>query len=372
MIFSIDRDIFCKYLVIADSAVSQKNAQNILSNCLFVIDKNSLFIIGSDNDLTIKIKSDIISSDTFSFTSNAKRILSIVKEFPKDDVIVEIDDSFSLILKSKSKLLKGNYKVLGLSPDTYPEIKKIDYDSSFFINSSILKNAFKKIIFSASTDYVKPIFNGIYFIQENNSLSLVASDSRRLSLFVLNTDKEFPFKEGVIVPLKTIQEIMKINNSDDCFIVKNGNTISFKIGEYEIISRTIEGQYPNYKQVIPREFSSTLYVNKEVLMNTLRRISVFTKEPAYIMNLLLSNNTLKMQSQNTEYGEGFEEIPITCEGNESISIGINCQYMIDSIKEIELDTVLIGLTGEMSPVCIKNEKEDKSLSVIMPIQLKKA
>jgi DNA polymerase-3 subunit beta len=371
MVFTVDKDLFLKNLIISDSAVSAKNSNTILSHCLFNIENNKLEISGTDNDISIKTNMDVISDNSFSFTSNPKKMIQIIKELPKGELSFDVDDNFNIIIKSNLKEVKGKYKLPGTDKSDFPVIPKINVKEAFELEQSVFKDMIKNVSYAASTDVIKPSFNGVYFISEKKGfLSVVASDSRRLSICSRSFNENVEIKTGVIIPLKTINDLLKNLGTGKCFILVKNNQCNFKIDNTEIITRVIDGQFPNYKQVIPVDYIKKVYVKKDSLIESLRRVMVFTKEPSYKVYLHFLDDKIKIEAKTVDIGEGFEEISIESNNKENISLGINSQYLLDSVKDIDFDIIEIGITGVMSPLCIKNEKDEFTTAVIMPIQIK--
>jgi len=371
MKFEADKDILLKSVLIADSVISPKNVNTILGNCLFSIKDNSLVITGTDNEIAIKHKIDVISDSAFEFTINGKKLTQILKELPKGEIIVDVDDLYSVSIKSKSKDLKGNYKLIGTGRLEFPDIPSISGDNTIEFDQVVFKDMIRRVSYAASTDTVKPAFNGLFFVSEKEGfITAVASDSRRLSMCVRQINEGVNIKDGIIVPLKTINEIQKLLSTGTSKFSIFGNQCFFKIGNTEIISRLVDGQFPNFKQVIPKDYSIKAVTGTKKLIESLRRIMVFTKEPSFKVVLTFANNILKIESKTAELGEAVEEIDIESNNTEKMVIGINSQYLLDAVKEIDSLSIVFGLTGQMSPVTVSPEDDDKATAVIMPIQIK--
>jgi DNA polymerase III subunit beta len=364
-----DKDILLKSFIIVDSVISSKNSNSILSNCLLTLSKNLLYIIGTDNDIAIRHRLDVISDDNVSLLLNGKKVIQILKELPKGEVIFEIDESYSVTIKSKE--IKGIFKVIGSEKNDYPDIQNINEKKCISIDQIVLKDLFRKVSYAAATDTIKPSFHGVFIISEKeNNITVVASDSRRLSLCSRHMDESINLKEGVIIPLKTVNELNKIFSNGKCLFLITGNQCFFKIGDTEVISRIVDGQFPNYKQVIPIDFNIRAYIKTASLIESLKRILVFTKEPSYKCIMNFSKNKLSIESKTAELGEASESLDIESQSEEKITIGINTQYLIDSLKEVDFESVFIGITGSMSPLCIRPENDENNTAVIMPIQIK--
>ncbi len=372
MIINVDKENLLKTINIAESAISSKNINTILANCLFKISSNNIEILSTDNEIAIRSKIDGVSDTEGEFTANGKKFSSILKELPNDEVTIKIDDSYSIDIKSKSKNVKGHYKLIGMGSEDYPEIKKMDETNSIEIDQLILKEMFKKVIYAASNDTIKPVFNGLYLVNDSeNNITAVATDSRRLGIIKRKISNEINLDDGIIIPLKTVNEVFRLLDSEDkCYFSIENNQCFFKIGNNEIISRIIEGQFPNYKQVIPKEFTHETIIDKKKLRESMRRAMIFTREPAFKVVLTFENDKLIIEANTPDLGEAEEEINIESNNGDKLVIGINGQFMLDALKEISSEKIVCRLTGNMSPVTISPQDDEDYISVIMPIQIK--
>jgi DNA polymerase-3 subunit beta len=229
-----------------------------------------------------------------------------------------------------------------------------------------------KVMYAASTDTIKPVFNGIYLVSENDgSITSVATDSRRLALLKASVDLKVDLGEGIIIPLKTIHELGRLlESSGTCKFSFKNNQCFFKIADTEIISRIVDGQFPNYRQVIPKEYLFEIEIEKRKFLDAVRRVMIFTREPANKIVLNMQKDRIIIQANTPELGEAEEEITVKSDKDEKISIGINAQFLIDSLKEMDSDYIQCGVTGQMSPLTISPLKDRGYLSIIMPIQIK--
>ena len=372
MLINVDKGNLLKSLLIADSIISSKSINTILANCLFNITREEIEIISTDNEIAIRTKVDAINDSTGSFTANGKKFTSILKELPDDELIIKINDTLQIDIKTKSGKLKGHYTLIGTSSEEYPEIPGFYNENSITIDQQLLKDTLKKVIYAASTDSIKPVFNGVYLISEGKGkLTAVATDSRRLSIITKNIEQNIDLNEGVIIPLKTVHEIFRLlETTGTCTFAIHDNRFFFKIGKTEVISRIVDGQFPNYKQVIPKDYILEAVLDPKQLLESIRRAMIFTREPANKIVMHFNNESLLIEAKTPELGEAEEEIPITTKSTEKISLGINAQFLIDSLREIESASIVCGITGQMSPVSLIPEEDRNHISVIMPIQIK--
>jgi len=372
MKINVNKDLLLKGIGIADSVISSKNINTVLSNCLFNISNDQMEIIGTDNEMAIKTKIEAIADGTLSFTANGKKFSSIVKELPDDEIVLNINDSS--VIEIKSANVKGHYTLYGTASDEYPELPEISMDNSIELDQAVLKEMIKKVIYAAANDTIKPVFNSIYLVSENpGSITAIATDSRRLSMITRSIDSEIIVGEGIIIPLKTINEVFRLlNNAGVCRISFDSNQCYFKIDETEIISRIVDGQFPNYKQIIPKEYSLKAVVETTRILDSVKRAMIFTREPAYKIVMTFNKDKLKIEANTPELGKAEEEISLECDSKEKILLGINAQFLLDTLKQVNSYSFVCGITGQMSPVTIIPEDDKNYISVIMPIQIKTA
>lgn len=370
MKIEVDKEMLLRGISIADSIISSRTLSTILANCLFIVSEYNIEIISTDNEIGIKTRVPAKSDTAGSFTVNGKKLISILKEMPKGDVILEVDNSFLVHVMSKG--VKGNYKLFGTSRGDFPDVPGFDDDKSIEVDQQMFKDVIRKVIYAAATDLIKPAFNGVYFISEEyGKLSAVATDSKRLALYTFPINVEMKIEEGTIIPLKTIHEISRLlTSTGNCRFYIGQTQCFFRIGDTMIVSRVVDGQFPNYKQVIPKEHKMNAVVDTGKLVESLRRVMIFTREPSYKVILKFSNDKLKIEARTQDIGEAEEELSISLHCEEEIIIGISGQYLFDAVKEIDSDHVVLGITSQISPVVVRPEGDDMHLSVIMPIQIR--
>ncbi len=372
MQINVDKNFLYKAVLTADSIVSSKNINTILSNCLINIFHDKMELISTDNEIAVRTHISSLSKEKFSFTVNGKKMASILKELPDDELVVNVDDNFQIIIKTKSEKIKGQYKLIGTSSQDFPKIPDFIEDKSAGIEQPLFKEIIKKVIYAASSDTIKPIFNGIFLVSETKGkLTAVATDSRRLSIITRNIEGSLDLKNGVILPLKTVNEIFRLLSvTGNCLLNISGNQCYIKIDETEIISRIVEGQFPNYKQVMPKEHLFSSEINVKQLSETIRRVIIFTREPIYKIILTFDSERLIVEASTPELGEATEEIKIKSDYKEKFSLGVNAQFMIEALKEMDCETVKCSITGQMSPMTLNPSDDPNFTAVIMPIQIK--
>ncbi len=372
MVIKIAKESLQKSITIADSIISSKNINTIIGNCLFNVSKNNIEIVSTDNEIAVRTKVGATSDKSISFAVNGKKFASILKELPNDELSITVTDSLLIDIKSNSKKLTGHYTLVGINPEEYPDIPRFRDENALEIDQSTLKDMIRRVVYAASSDSIKPVFNGVFFISdEKGKVTSVATDSRRLALTRKEVKNTIDFGEGIIIPLKTVNEIYRLlESTGTCAFSFNDSQCFFKIGDTEVISRIVDGQFPNYRQVLPKEYMFEMEIETRRLLDSVKRAMVFTREPANKVIINIAGNRIVIQASTPELGEAEEEIEVKSKKEEKISLGINAQFLLDALKEIDTEQIVCGVTGEMSPVSISPKGDDNSISIIMPIQIK--
>jgi len=372
MIIEVDRDKLLRSINIADSIITSKQVSTILSNCLMNVTRDQIEILSTDNEIGIRTRLDVSADSDGSFTIYGRKLSGILKELPAGIVVLDVNKDYLIDIRTKEGKVKGHYTLIGTVSDEFPEIPTYSDEDFIEIEQPVLKEIIRRVVYAAATDTIKPVFNGVYLLSESaGTLTAVATDSRRLSMTSMKISEDIDLKDGVIIPLKTINEILRLlNTSGVCKFFIGENQCFFRINETEVISRVVEGNFPNYKQVIPKEHVIKAVVNKESILESLRRAMIFTREPANKIVISIKMDYLRIEVKTPDLGEAEEELSIETDGDYEITIGVNVQFLIDSIREIDSSIIQLSITGEKSPITVTPVDDEDYTSVIMPIQIK--
>ncbi|MCL4546491.1 MAG: DNA polymerase III subunit beta, partial [Deltaproteobacteria bacterium] len=383
--------------------------------------KNHGLIKISATDLEITIKdycgAEIISEG--KITLNAKKLYSIIKEFPDDktndnnkenkneDIDIEIKETESgLVIISYKKII---FKLTTIPVIDYPTLLDINTDDNFNVNLKFIKFVINKVIFSTALEETKKSLSGVYFIlleiEGENYLRLVATDGHRLSLAqiklfnnnenkiekiskdMLNKESSEQdssiydkFKEGIIIPRKILSELIKIDVDKDVFvnISINSNNVIFKLNDginnkdninyiygTTFISRLIDGKYPNYESILPKNNYKTAIIKTEELINSIKRVYILAEEKSHSIELSFDKNLLIIKTVQTNQGEAVDEIEIEYSG-EPINIKLNSKYILDFISNIYNEKIILKFNTIFTPLIIEpliednNKKKSKS------------
>ncbi|MFH0780278.1 MAG: DNA polymerase III subunit beta [Parcubacteria group bacterium] len=308
-----------------------------------------------------------------SFTVDARLLSDYVNLLNNDQVKIELKpDDFLQISCGNSET-----KIKGLIADDFPVIPKIEKEKPYGVKTADFKNALSQVLFAVSTSETRPEIGGVLicFNKQKNKLTIVGTDSYRLAEKIINLDKNQDEKD-VIVPVKTLHELLRILNnlsgqsseSEELNIYLSDNQILFTCGNIELISRLIEGQYPDYKQIIPKNFKTKVVASSSELAKIIKTVALFSKSGIFDINLLFEPaQGIVAKSANTQIGESTSVLEVEYEGeiNETV---LNHRYLLDAINNIGAQEVEISLIDNNIPCILRPKGDDSYLHIIMPIK----
>ena len=280
------------------------------------------------------------------------------------------DDSFTLLLKAPS----SQTKIKGISPDEFPLIPTVSKDSVFVVARKDLDTAISQTVFAAASNTARPVLSGILFDLMKDALKLVATDSYRLAEKKVHLKTAVDFDLQAIVPARTVAELGKIIGKsavEDIEITVSKNQILFVVGNTRMISRLIEGKFPDYEKIIPKSSKTKVEVKTDELSLVVRRVGLFARENNNNIKCSVTNDgKLTLSTDETKVGEEKAELTGKVEG-ENNKIALNSQYLLEVLNFIQADEVTFELDDKMSPAVIRitKEKEKTYMYIIMPLKI---
>ncbi|MFH0906995.1 MAG: DNA polymerase III subunit beta, partial [bacterium] len=344
----------------------------ILNNILLCIQNNKLKI--SSTNLEIGISSWVSGkiNQKGKITVPAKLMSEFISNLPNKKIELKIKNNQ---LEIKCENFKANLK--GLSADDFPIIPKIKDDVLVKIKASVLKNGFSQVVEMASISDTRPEISGIYINFDNNLIKLAATDGFRLAEKNIELDKKINKDtkniKPIIIPQRTIQELIRILGDDnqqeqEVEIVLSGSQILFDLGHTQVVSRLIEGQYPNYQQIIPNSLQTQVVVSTQELINNVKIASLFSGKVNDIkFSVDIKKSLVEISSKDADIGENKSEIKAKIDGKE-VDVVLNFRYLLDGLNNIFSDKVIIGLNDSHKPIMIKPVGDINYTYVVMPIK----
>jgi len=354
-------------LLVAQYFISTTSTLPLLSNILFEAEGDTLTFSATDMDMSVKIKCKVNKVEEPGRTTMPKKVISLIKEFTDDEIKIESDKNDNIKLQCK----RSTYKIPGLPAEDFPMLQTEDKKmESITLPQKLLKEILRYISYAALKDTSKRNLNGVFFKFEGNTVEAVATDAHRLAYYKKDLKKGVKTKFDYIIPLKTINEVARIiegKDEKDIEINFYEKVIEFKMENIEIISRIIDENYPNYSQVIPKEFNMSAVVNKAELESAIRRASTISSDKSRVVLLKFEKNKMYINAQAQDEGEAFEEIDVKYDA-EPIEVSYNAVYLMDVLRVIETPEVEIKLISSMNPGVIKPAGDENFIYVVMPIR----
>lgn len=374
MHFIVNKSLFQGALQKLIGVIPSKTSVPILSSLLLELTDNKLILTGTDLEISISTEIDVQMKEEGAITIPAKLLSDIVRELPDVPIEMSSDSKYNITLKTE----KGLYRLAGESKNEFPNIIIEENDGEIFIEADKLQRMINKTIFAVTTDELRVTLMGVLFQILENEIRLVATDGHRLSRI---SNKDFSsdlFEKDFIIPAKALNLILKNLES---LAGKKDQNISILIGDSHTIfrwegtsiySKLIEGKYPKYENVIPFDNEYRLLVNRESLISSVRRVSIFSNSITHQVRFIISEKEMEIRSEDVEFGgEANENLPVDYTG-ENMEIGFNANYILDMIKNIEADEIVLLLKSSKNAGLIyppEQKKGEDLLMLLMPIRL---
>jgi DNA polymerase-3 subunit beta len=372
MQFAIAKETFLKALQKVQGIIETRKTMPILANVLIEADDGKIIITATDLEVGMKSSYDASVSEKGKITVSAKKLYEIVKELPEAEIYFSTKENDWIDLQCG----KARFNIVGLSPEEFPYLPKIDDADFIRLDSAALNKMVEKTAFAICQDETKYNLNGIYFTASakngNTSLKLVATDGHRLSIAEgeLNDTRPGHLDKGVILPRKGIFELKKLteDNSGDVLLSFIDNNSVLRKGDTVVIMRLVDGEFPDYTRVVPVNNDRVAVINRSDFLHSLRRMSILSSDKFKGVKLEVQTGTMEISANNPELGEAHENMEVDYTG-ETTSIRFNARYLIDVLSVIEEEEVELHLKDELSPAIIKPQHKHDFLSVIMPMRL---
>ena len=368
MNLTISKEQIINGLQAVQSVVSARTTLPILSNVLLRAEGNLLQFTATDLDVTVSCSVEAKVAKPGASTVPVKKLFGIVRELASADIDLEVDEKHNCTVRSGSSF----YKINGLSADEFPPLPQFKDDKKVVLPQETLKGMMRKTSFAISTDESRYVLNGIFISLKDHKMTMVATDGRRLALVDEEMDVPDKSQGEFIVPAKTVNELNRLlADKGEAEIRYAENQASFTLKDEKgspilIVTKLIEGNYPNYRQVIPGETKERVALIREEFLHALRRAEIMTSEKSNSVKLSFGKNKLEITANSPEVGEAKESLAINYKGPD-IAIAFNPKYLIDPLNALPNDEVYLELIDELSPGVLK--LNGPFLYVVMPMRL---
>lgn len=347
-------------------AVSTKTTLPILSCIKLEAKEGTLYF--SATDLEIGIQCHLPAEVIFegAIVVPARYFQEIVRKLPDTIITLKLQGTNDLIIEYENSQMT----LKTLPADDFPSIPDVVGKNEVNIQGKVLKHMVKQTVFASGTDEARPLFTGILCELTEGIFRMVATDTHRLALRQGNTLVQPEETLSFIIPAKMLSELARLINDEEeiCYLNVTNNLASFRLSNIRIICRLLEGQFPNYRQVIPSQYKSKVFIKSKSLNEAVERISLFTmvNDNSKTIQMNIENNLLTVSSQS-DLGQGYEQLKLDFEG-EAVKIAFNSRYILDVLKVVDSDIVSLEFTGSLSPCIVRPAEDDNFLYLLLPVR----
>jgi DNA polymerase-3 subunit beta len=366
MKFICDRSVLLKEISIAQEVILSKNAISILSNIYLEAHDNTLIVKSTDIKVNFETKVPVTVVEDGSTTVFGDKFFGILSRIPDGDVEFYQKDSKTLIKTSKKKI---EYQLKSIASDKFPEFPVASAENTFELPVKEFKEMVTQTVFAVSDDEIRYFMNGVLFEKQENKFIMVGTDGRRLAYIETETGSEVTDFSGVIIPPKILNIIMKHSGDEGLISVSiSDKMVFFKFGAYQFSSVLIEGQFPNYRRVIPETQTYSFVIDRLDMIEALNRVSLMVEQKSRRVYMQVKSGTIFISSEGNDIGDAKEEIPCKYEG-EDVSIALNYRYIEEPLKVMEESEVIVYFTEANRAITIKPLPEKNFFHIIMPMNV---
>lgn len=370
MKFTIDKNIMLENLSNVVKAISTKNIIPILNGVKFELNQEGLFLTASDSELTIRAFIDKESINNIeaegSIIIQSKYILDIIRKMPSDLINFELMDGFKIKIFSDN----SQYDLNCLDPKEYPSLKLEEKENPIVVKGNTFKAIISQTAFAISTQELRPLLTGLNFKIVGDVLECIATDSYRLAKKNVKLDEAIEDEINIVIPGKNIMELDKIITEDENVEMHVfSNQVLFKYKNIIFQSNLLSGTYPNTSNLIPNDFAIIVNTKLNNFYDAIDRAALLTQsKDKNIVKMRIKNSQMIINSYASEIGKVEEKLDVETKEDANIDISFSAKYMLDALKTLKDEEILILLNGEIKPIVIKSMTDESLIQLILPIK----
>ncbi|WP_297512136.1 DNA polymerase III subunit beta [Flavobacterium sp.] len=370
MKFIVSSSYLLKQLQVLGSVINSSNTLPILDNFLFELDKKVLTVSASDLETTMSATLEIESTNKGSVAVPAKLLLDILKTFPEQPLTFTVEENNTIEISSNS----GKYAIAYAPGDEFPKSVQLEDPSSTLVPAEVLATAISKTIFAAGNDDLRPVMSGVFFQFSPEGLIFVATDAHKLVKYA-RTDVKASQVADFIMPKKPLTILKNILGATDTAVTieYNDANATFSFENYVLTCRLIDGKYPNYEAVIPKENPNKLIIDRTQFFNSVRRVAIFSNKTTHQIRLKIAGAELNISAEDIDYSNKAEE-RLTCDyQGDDMQIGFNSRFLSEMLTNLQSDEIQLEMSmpnraGILTPVDGLDEGESVTM-LVMPVML---
>ena len=370
MKFIVSSSYLLKQLQVLGGIINNNNTLPILDNFLFELDNNALKVSASDMETTIMASLQVESTNKGSVCVPARLLLDTLKTFPEQPLTFTVEDNHTVEISSSS----GKYALAYADGEDFPKAVALKDPSETKVEGDVLATAISKTIFAAGNDDLRPVMSGVFFQFSTEGLTFVATDAHKLVKYTRSDISASQTAEFIMPkkPLNLLKSIL-MGSEEEVTIEYNESNAKFSFESMEMICRLIDGKYPNYEAVIPKENPNKLSIDRNQFLNSVRRVSIFSNKTTHQIRLKIAGAELNVSAEDIDYSNKADE-RLTCEyQGDDIQIGFNSRFLLEMLSNLTSDAVSLEMSlpnraGILTPVDGLDDGEQVTM-LVMPVML---
>lgn len=367
----VEKQKFHKAINIVESIISAREIRSVISNILIEAESGKVTLTATDLEMGIKtsFESEVITPG--KITVPAKKLSQTIREFRGNRILFEVEQSDRINIQDADKISKARFTLMGTPSDEYPPIGSMPDNSFKSFPTAVVQEMIRKTSYSIAEEDARYVFNGLFIQNEGTKMSFVATDGRRLARISREFPTDMPFGEGIILPNKAVKELQKLLDSSESGMIsfdEKERRVHFRIGSVDLICKLIDGQFPDYRQVIPQKIEYKLPLNRAEFENSLRQVAVMAAEPSRQVRVGFQSDAISIVASTPDIGEAQDSINASFSGEE-MTVAFNSNYLMDVIRVITNDDIILGFTSPNAPAVVMDPEDADFVSVIMPMKL---
>lgn len=370
MKFIVSSSALLKQLQLLGGVLNTSNTLPILDNFLFEIEEGKLTLSASDLESTMTATMDVEAKDSGVIAIPARKLLEVLKTFPEQPLSFTIDDkTFAVDISSDF----GKYKLAGQNGLEFPKNPSLEEPDEVTLNADVLADAVNSTLFAAGNDDLRPVMSGMFCEFSKDHVRFVATDAHKLVRYT-RTDVKSKSENSFIVPKKPLNLLKSVfaTTNADIKVEFNDTNVRFSFDNMSLIARLIDGNYPNYEAVIPKENPNKMTIDRAAFLNSVKRVSIFSNKTTHQVRLKITGKELAISAEDHDYSnEANERLTCSYEG-EDMEIGFNSRFVVDMLSNIETDEVVLELSAPNRAGILIPQAEDDQVDIlmlVMPVML---
>jgi len=366
MNFTITRQNLHHGLAAVSASIPSKTTLPVLSNILFEAKQDGVWMSGTDLDVSVRVKVLAEVKEPGSLTAPGKKLQEIVRELPDQPVAVMTrGDQIEL------RCGRSHFKFNGLPAEEFPTLAAVDFSSGLAVTGKNLHTLIQHTSFAVSTEESRPILNGVLWELRDGEMKMVATNGHRLARMGMRVAATGTPSADFIVPPAALGQVQRLFKDDDTIeVARSDNHLGFRAASTEVYSRLIEGTYPNYEQVIPRDNDKIAIIDKKSFESAVRRMAVVASDQTHRIRLKFEPGRVHLNVLTPDLGEGHDELEIGYDGDE-LEIGFNANYLLEVLRYMPSDEVKLSFKAPERAATLEPVGDETSdyLCLVMPLRL---